>query len=118
MNPTQEQVMSTVRWVLAIGGTALGVSGASWWANVSGLIIAVAPFVWGLLAHTQAATVLAAAAIPGVQVAATRAAPESVQKLANDPDVHDVVPIAVPLPSTSPPKDPPKDPYVTARRAS
>lgn len=114
MNP---QFMSALRWGLTSLGSFLVTNGtvsSSTWQQASGFIIAVAPFVWGLLAHTQAATALAAAAIPGVQVAATRAAPESVQKLANDPNIADVVPVAVPLPSTSPPKDP----YVTSRRAS
>lgn len=114
MNP---QLMSALRWGLTTFGSFLVTNGtvsASTWQQISGVIIAAAPFIWGLLAHTQAATALAAAAIPGVQVAATRAAPASVQKLANDPNVADVVPVAVPLPSGSPPKDP----YETTRRSS
>ena len=92
--PNQEQFMSIVRWLLTFAGTALGFSSAPWWVNVSGLVLTVAPFIWGLLTHTQASTAVAAAAIPGVQVAVSRDAPDSLQRLARDPSVPDVVPVS------------------------
>lgn len=120
MNPTQEQVMSTVRWVLAVGGSALGVSSAPWWANVSGLVIAAAPFVWGLIAHTPASMAMSVAELkdsrgmPAVKVLVAPTAPASLLALASDTSVPEVVHAA----TVSPSAPPPKDFYVTSRRES
>lgn len=83
-----------VNVVLAILTAFVGAAGASFYSN------------------TTSNLVQSVAAVPGVQVAATREAPEAVQKLANDPNVPDVVSVSVPLTNS-----PPHNPYSTQRKS-
>ena len=68
----QDQAMSVVRAVLQVIGTFLVTYGASagiteqMWTTVTGGIMVIAPVIWGILAHTNANTVAAAAKIPEV----------------------------------------------------
>lgn len=93
--PNQDQVMSFVRWALTALGTILTTNGtvsASVWQQVSGIILMIFPFVWSMFVHTQAATVMKAAAIPGVEpIRINSNAAPALQKVAADRSVPSVV---------------------------
>ena|SRR5579862_6115158 len=77
---TQDQLMSIVNEIPGVitALTSLGAFGT---------------MVWGLFAHTQKATVMSAAAIPGVEpIRITRTADISLQEVAADSKVPSVVP--------------------------
>ena len=67
-----DQMLSLLRTVLQIAGTivvahaTLGINGALW-EQISGVVIVVAPTIWGLLTHTDAANIAKVAANPDVQ---------------------------------------------------
>lgn len=64
LTPNSDQLLSLLRTVLQILGTALvshgvlGINGAMW-ENISGAILMIAPVIWGMFAHTDAAKVAA-----------------------------------------------------------
>ncbi len=65
----QDQILSLLRSLLAIAGGWLvskGLLNDSQFATLSGAIMAVAPTIWGILTHTETATVKAAERAPGV----------------------------------------------------
>src|SRR3712207_7502317 len=66
----QEQILSLVRTLLQIGGTALvtrGIlTGAEWEAILSAILFVV-PTIWGIWARRYTGLVEAAAAVPNVQ---------------------------------------------------
>lgn len=94
----QDQFLSWLRTTLGGVGylaTAYGVTSSSTVATVIGIVMAGAPYVWGIFAHDDAAKVLAAAAVEGLEpIKVTSAAPASVQALANDRSVPSVVPVS------------------------
>jgi hypothetical protein len=72
MTPNNEQLMSLLRTLLQIAGTAivahgtLGINGAMW-EQISGAVIMIAPIVWSMFAHTDAASIAKVAAMPDVE---------------------------------------------------
>jgi len=94
--PNQDQLMSILRWALTTLGSFLVTNGtvsSSAWQQITGIVMTLAPFVWGLVVHTQASTVMSAAAIPGVEpIRINSAAEPSLQKVAADRSVPSVVP--------------------------
>ena len=72
MTPNTEQLMSLLRAVLQIMGTALVAHGtlginAALWEQISGGILMLAPIVWSMFAHTDSAKIAAVAAMPDVE---------------------------------------------------
>lgn len=65
------QVMSVLRMLLQIAGTAivahgtLGINGAMW-EQISGAVVMIAPVIWGLFAHTDTAALKTVEAMPDV----------------------------------------------------
>ena len=72
MGPNLEQIKSAARDLLQIVGTLL-ISGKVWgitesnWAAITGLVMMLLPFIWGMFVHTEANAVAVAAAIPAVK---------------------------------------------------
>ena len=66
-----DQLMSLLRTVLQIAGTALvahgtlGITGAMW-EQISGAVVMIAPVIWGIYAHTDAAKIASVASMPDV----------------------------------------------------
>lgn len=90
----QDQVLSAIRWVVTTAGAYFVSRGAITGDQLElilGALGALVPLIWSFVAHTNGAKVLAAASIEGVKVAVSQDAPESVQKLAKDKTVKDVV---------------------------
>jgi len=62
--------MSAIRWATTVGGTMLASYGvtinAPLWQAASGVVIALAPFVWSMFRHTTIGTILAADNVPSV----------------------------------------------------
>jgi hypothetical protein len=73
---------------------------------------ALVPLAWGLFIHSNSSVAKTASQITGVQVAVGPKADASMQQLAADPAVADVVPVAQALPPVVP------VPYQTTRRTS
>ena len=72
MTPNTEQLMSLLRAVLQIMGTALVAHGtlginAALWEQISGGVLMLAPVIWGMFAHTDAAKIASVAAMPDVE---------------------------------------------------
>lgn len=67
-----DQMLSLLRTILQIAGTAvvahgtLGINGAMW-EQISGAVIVIAPTIWAMYSHTDAANIAKVAAIPDVQ---------------------------------------------------
>jgi hypothetical protein len=96
MNPNQEQFLSWLRSTMSGVGyllTAYGVSGAdAWWPTVSGIMLAVVPYVWGYFAHTDSAKLAAVEAIPAVnKIVVSSGAPRDVKAVVADADRPKVV---------------------------
>ncbi len=72
MTPNSDQLLSLLRTLLQIAGTAivahgtLGINGAMW-EQISGGILMLAPIVWSMFAHTDSAKIAAVAAMPDVE---------------------------------------------------
>src|ERR1700680_3626171 len=93
--PTNDQIKSSVRWAIGLaagGGLGAGLANAqviTWAAGNTSTIVAVAtalaPLIWGLIAHSTTGTISAAKALPDVQniVIRTDAAPAA-QAMAAD----------------------------------
>lgn len=64
--PNQEQTLALVRWGQATFGPIVvshGYATSSNWEILCGIIISLIPLIWGIFAHTETATVAAAAKI-------------------------------------------------------
>lgn len=67
-----DQMLSLLRTVLQIAGTAivahgtLGINGAMW-EQISGAVLLLAPIIWSMYAHTDAANIAKVAAMPDVE---------------------------------------------------
>ncbi len=95
-----DQMSSVLRSALAIAGTFLttyGLLNAGDWATVTGAVLAVAPVVWGIYAHTAANTVAAAAALPDVAHVAVMPTPEGLALKAAVPHTPGAVVIVKPI---------------------
>ena len=72
MTPNSDQLLSLLRTLLQIAGTAivahgtLGINGAMW-EQISGGVLMLAPVIWGMFAHTDAAKIASVAAMPDVE---------------------------------------------------
>lgn len=69
MSPNSDQFMMLIRWALSIAaGFAVGhgVSDSTW-QLISGIVIAVAPLLWGYFVHTDSAKLAAVEALPDVK---------------------------------------------------
>lgn len=56
MTPNNEQLKSAVRWLIASFGPVIiqhGYASAGTLEMIGGIIVSLAPLVWGLLTHTQ-----------------------------------------------------------------
>lgn len=90
----QSQFMSLVKTLLGAAGgfvIAKGWTDASTVASVSGAALMLAPLLWGLISHTDAANAQTVAAVDGVKVVVAPNAPYALQALARDPSVKDIV---------------------------
>lgn len=90
----QTQFASLVRTTLGlISGIAItyGLGNQAIWADATGVAVGIAPYIWGLISHTDVANAQIAAAIPGVKVEVSPAASASMQKAASDPTQPDIV---------------------------
>ena len=71
MTPNNAQLLSLLRTVLQIAGTAivahgtLGINGAMW-EQISGGILMLAPIIWSMFAHTDSAALATVEAMPDV----------------------------------------------------
>ena len=97
MNINTDQLMSLLRTLLQIAGTAivthgtLGINGAMW-EQISGAIIMLAPTVWGVLAHTDSAKLAAVEAMPDVtKISVKETASDGVANAMADPTRTKVV---------------------------
>lgn len=69
MMPNQEQLFSALRTLLAYGAgiaVAHGFITETQATQLIGIVVLLAPLVWGMLAQTNFAKVVAAAQVPGV----------------------------------------------------
>ena len=87
----QDQLLSLVRTVLQILGTAvvahgtLGINSVMW-EQISGAVIIIAPTIWSMYAHTQAAAIASVAANPDVKsIVVTTGASDGTLSAAQDP---------------------------------
>lgn len=96
MTPNLDQFLSWLRTTMSGVGyllTSYGVTGAdTWWPTVSGIILAVVPYVWGYVAHSNSAKLLSAKDVPGVEKIKidAAAAPPDVMAVAKDANVPKV----------------------------
>lgn len=66
----QDQLLSFVRTAMgALSAIALthGIGTSSIWELITGMVLAVAPLLWGYFAHSDSAKLAAVEALPGVQ---------------------------------------------------
>src|SRR4029077_2909500 len=93
MIPNQEQVFSALRTLLAY---AAGIAVAHGWitentsTQLVGVIVVLAPLVWGMVAQTAANKVKAAGTVQGAKVMVDSTADASVKAVALDPAVPNV----------------------------
>lgn len=72
MTPNSDQLLSLLRTLLQIAGTAivahgtLGINGAMW-EQISGGVLMLAPVVWSLFVHSDKGKLAAVAAMPDVE---------------------------------------------------
>ena len=92
-----DQLLSLLRTLLQIAGTALvshgtlGITGAMW-EQISGAVIMIAPMIWGMYAHTDAAKIASVAAMPDVEkIVVQPAAGDGVGAALADPTLTKVV---------------------------
>lgn len=89
LNMNKEQMLSLLRTALKIGGTLItghGYATSSGWEQLSGGIVMIAPVIWDMFAHTDAAAVAVVEANPDVKkiVIAPTASP-AMKDVALDP---------------------------------
>jgi hypothetical protein len=74
----QDQLLSLLRTILQVIGTAvvthgtLGINGAMW-EQISGAVIIIAPTIWSMYEHTDAANIAKVTAMPDVAKIVPRA---------------------------------------------
>ncbi len=97
MTPNTDQLMSLLRTLLQIAGTAivahgtLGINGAMW-EQISGGVLMLAPVVWSMLVHTDAAKIAAVEAMPDItKITVKASATDGIADAANDPSRPKVV---------------------------
>ena len=93
----QDQLLSLLRTVLQVAGTAivahgtLGINGAMW-EQISGGIIVLAPTIWMMFARTDKAAIATVAAMPDVtKITVKASATDGVAAAAADPTQTKVV---------------------------
>jgi hypothetical protein len=104
----QDQLLSLLRTVLQIAGTAivahgtLGINGAAW-EQLSGGILMLAPVLWSMYVHTDGQKIAAVTAMPGIQqIIVKTSADDGAAAAAADPTQTKVVSAALtPLPQTT-----------------
>ena len=91
------QLLSLLRTILQIIGTfviahgSMGIN-AAMWEQISGAVIVVAPTIWGLFSHSDAAKIAAVAAMPGATIQVNTAiASTTLAQAAADPTQTNVV---------------------------
>jgi hypothetical protein len=98
MMPNQEQLFSALRTLLAFGAgiaVAHGLITETQATQIVGAIVVLAPLIWGMLAQTNFAKVMAAAQVPGVaRVVVKQDAPASLLDAAADQSHPNVQPEA------------------------
>lgn len=65
-----DQLLSLLRTLLQILGTYLTTKGfvnETLWAQISGIVLVIAPTIWSIYAHTDAANIKKVTAMPDVQ---------------------------------------------------
>lgn len=90
-----DQFLSWLRTTMGGVGYLLasyGVTGADeWWPTVTGIVLAVVPYIWGYVSHTNAAKLVAASDVPGVdKIRILPNAPADVIAVANDDGIPKV----------------------------
>lgn len=94
-----DMIASLIRSLMNIAGAYLIAHGmsqgdvanlTSWLVMGAGVLPIAISTIWGLFKHTDANTVKAAAAIPGIKVDVLANAPDGAQKVARDPSVPNV----------------------------
>lgn len=95
MTPNLAQFLSWLRTTMSGVGyllTVYGVTGAdTWWPTVSGIVLAVTPYIWGYVAHTNTAKLIAASDVDGVvKIKILPTAPPDVIAVANDDSIPKV----------------------------
>ena len=99
MTPNSDQLLSLLRTILQIAGTAivahgtLGINGAMW-EQISGAILMIAPTIWSMFVHTDSARLASAMAMsPEAKTAALAGIPDSAKlaAVAALPDVEKIV---------------------------
>ena len=97
MTPNSDQLLSLLRTILQIAGTAivahgtLGINGAMW-EQISGAILMIAPTIWSMFVHTDSAKLAAVAALPDVEkIVVQPQASDGVGKALADPTQTKVV---------------------------
>lgn len=93
----QDQLLSLLRAVLQIIGTAvvahgtLGINGAMW-EQIAGAVVMIAPALWGVAVHTDAAKIASVTAMPDVTAVVVKAgAVDGAATAAADPTQPKVV---------------------------
>lgn len=102
MKPNLDQVLSLVRAVLSILGTMIVAHGtfginAGVWEQITGVVLMVAPMVWGMYAHTDSAKLASVEAMPEVtKIVVKTTATDGVATAAEDPNRPKVVTTTAP----------------------
>lgn len=94
-----DMIASLIRWLMsAVGGYLIAhgmsqgdVTGLTNWLIMgAGVLPVLISVIWGLFKHTNASTVKAAAAIPGINIDVLKAAPDGAQQVAKNPKITNV----------------------------
>jgi hypothetical protein len=97
----QDQLLSLLRTVLQVAGTAivahgtLGINGAMW-EQISGGVLMLAPVLWSMYVHTDGQKIAAVTAMPGIaQIIVKTSADDGAAAAAADPTQPKVVSAAL-----------------------
>lgn len=94
----QEQLLSLLRTFLQVAGTFVlghsifGPETSQWWELISGVVILVAPTIWSIYAHSDAALIKNVTAMPDVaKIIVVPGASDGAGAAASDPAQTKVV---------------------------